>query len=59
LSQITPDVDALDNHGAEGRNAAFTDGHVEWIEGSSINSYFQDINADYLSLGLNYETVDD
>ena len=27
----TPDVGPLDNHGADGRNVAFTDGHVEWI----------------------------
>jgi len=26
----TPDVDADDNHGRDGRNVAFTDAHVEW-----------------------------
>jgi prepilin-type N-terminal cleavage/methylation domain-containing protein/prepilin-type processing-associated H-X9-DG protein len=61
-SQITPDVDGLDAHGADGRNAAFTDGHVEWINGPSVNSYFADIDADYHPNdpnGLGYETLDD
>ncbi|HUJ09123.1 MAG TPA: type II secretion system protein [Verrucomicrobiae bacterium] len=59
-NQITPDVDALDNHGAEGRNAAFTDGHAEWIQGSSVDRYFKEIDDDYRSNGLNfgYETID-
>jgi prepilin-type N-terminal cleavage/methylation domain-containing protein/prepilin-type processing-associated H-X9-DG protein len=57
-SQITPDVDGHDNHGTDGRNAAFTDGHVEWITGSSVDKYFQDIDADYKSHGLGYETLD-
>jgi prepilin-type N-terminal cleavage/methylation domain-containing protein/prepilin-type processing-associated H-X9-DG protein len=59
--KITPDVDALDNHGADGRNAAFTDGHAEWINGASVDSYFQDIDADYHPHdpnGLGYETLD-
>jgi prepilin-type N-terminal cleavage/methylation domain-containing protein/prepilin-type processing-associated H-X9-DG protein len=59
--KITPDVDALDNHGAEGRNAAFTDGHVEWINGGNVDKYYQDIDDDYHPHdpgGLNYETVD-
>jgi len=62
LGQITPDVDGQDAHGADGRNAAFTDGHVEWINGASVNSYFADIDADYHPHdpnGLNYETLDD
>ena len=57
-NQITPDVDALDNHGAAGRNAAFTDGHVEWINSPNLDRYFQETDADYRSLGLGYETVD-
>jgi len=56
--KITPDVDALDNHGTEGRNAAFTDGHVEWINGSNVDPYFQEIDADFKSHGLGYETLD-
>jgi len=57
-SEITPDVDGRDNHGTDGRNAAFTDGHVEWINGASINQEFQDIDADYKAQGLGYETID-
>ena len=30
-SPETPDVGPLDNHGADGRNVLFTDGHVDWI----------------------------
>jgi len=59
--KITPDVDALDNHGAEGRNAAFTDGHVEWISGPNVDRYFTDIDADYHPFdagGKAYETLD-
>jgi len=60
-NQITPDVDALDNHRAAGRNAAFTDGHVEWINSPSVDKYFQETDADYRPRepgGLGYETVD-
>jgi len=62
-NQITPAVDALDNHGADGRNAAFTDGHVEWINGPSIpEKYWTDINSDYNptdpTTPKGYETLD-
>ncbi|HUJ09107.1 MAG TPA: DUF1559 domain-containing protein [Verrucomicrobiae bacterium] len=33
----TPDVGPLDNHGSDGRNLAFTDGHVEWIPRACIS----------------------
>jgi prepilin-type N-terminal cleavage/methylation domain-containing protein/prepilin-type processing-associated H-X9-DG protein len=59
-SPVTPDVDSRDNHGADGRNALFTDGHVEWANGSTINPpmpWFIDAQADYDALGLNFETV--
>jgi prepilin-type processing-associated H-X9-DG protein len=52
----------LDAHGSDGRNAAFTDGHVEWINSPRVNPYFADIDADYnpnTPNGLNYETLDD
>jgi prepilin-type processing-associated H-X9-DG protein len=60
-SKVTPNVDGRDNHGAEGRNAAFTDGHVEWIASPNVDPYFQAIDADYHPFapnGLGYETVD-
>ncbi|HVM61430.1 MAG TPA: type II secretion system protein [Verrucomicrobiae bacterium] len=60
-AKITPDVDGLDAHGSEGRNAAFTDGHVQWIESANVDPYFADIDADYHPHdpnGLGYETLD-
>lgn len=57
---VTPDVDSRDNHGAEGRNAVFTDGHGEWIRGGSINPplpWFVDAQKDYDDMGFNFETI--
>ena len=56
--EVTPSVDSNDNHGSAGRNAVFTDGHVEWVNGPSVNSYFDEAQKDYDDLGLNFETVD-
>jgi len=56
--KCTPDVDSRDNHGADGRNALFTDGHVEWINIPNIDSWFQQAQADYDAMGLHFETVD-
>jgi prepilin-type N-terminal cleavage/methylation domain-containing protein/prepilin-type processing-associated H-X9-DG protein len=56
--KVTPDVDSLDNHGAEGRNAVFTDGHVEWINVSNVDRWFAEAQADYDALGLHFETID-
>jgi len=33
----TPDVGPKDNHGADGRNVAFTDGHVEWMPRACVS----------------------
>jgi prepilin-type N-terminal cleavage/methylation domain-containing protein/prepilin-type processing-associated H-X9-DG protein len=55
---VTPDVDNLDNHGSAGRNAVFTDGHVEWVNGASVNKYFEEAQDDYDNLGINFETID-
>jgi prepilin-type N-terminal cleavage/methylation domain-containing protein/prepilin-type processing-associated H-X9-DG protein len=71
--QVTPPVSASDNHGADGRNAVFTDGHVEWVKGDGcdvgatkadmrdIDRYLGpggDLQLDYTSLGFNFETTD-
>lgn len=57
-NKVTPDVDGLDNHGAEGRNALFSDGHAQWINDPSINPYFQTAQQDYDAFGLHFETTD-
>jgi prepilin-type N-terminal cleavage/methylation domain-containing protein/prepilin-type processing-associated H-X9-DG protein len=36
-SDETPDVGPKDNHGADGRNVLYTDGHVEWIPRACIS----------------------
>ena len=36
-SPETPDVGPQDNHGSDGHNVLFTDGHVEWIPRSCIS----------------------
>lgn len=36
-SAETPDVGPKDNHGADGRNVLYTDGHVEWIPRACIS----------------------
>ncbi len=59
-AKVTPDVDGLDNHGAEGRNAAFTDGHVEWIASPSVDSQYNDAISDYDNMvpKVNFQTID-
>jgi prepilin-type N-terminal cleavage/methylation domain-containing protein/prepilin-type processing-associated H-X9-DG protein len=71
--QVTPPVSATDNHGIAGRNAVFTDGHVEWVLGGGcdvgtgpndmrdIDKYLGpggDLQLDYNASGLNFETID-
>lgn len=55
---VTPDADPIDNHGTEGRNVAFTDGHVEWINGPSVNHLWGTIIADYTDTGCLVQTLD-
>jgi prepilin-type N-terminal cleavage/methylation domain-containing protein/prepilin-type processing-associated H-X9-DG protein len=57
-SKVTPDVDSLDNHGAAGRNAVFTDGHVEWINNPDVDPFFKQAQDDYDALNLHFETID-
>jgi len=72
-SQVTPPVDSHDNHSTAGRNAVFTDGHVEWVNGQGcdvgtdaagmrdIDRYVgsgSDLQLDYDALGYHFETTD-
>jgi prepilin-type N-terminal cleavage/methylation domain-containing protein/prepilin-type processing-associated H-X9-DG protein len=72
-NQVTPPVSAQDNHGTAGRNAVFTDGHVEWVQGGpcdvgttkndmrDIDRFTgagSDLQLDYDALGLHFETID-
>jgi prepilin-type N-terminal cleavage/methylation domain-containing protein/prepilin-type processing-associated H-X9-DG protein len=57
-SEVTPPVGPRDNHGAEGRNAAFTDGHVEWINRPDVNPWFEEARKDYDYMGVNFQTTD-
>tara|TARA_R110002073_G_scaffold1715_3_gene12462 strand:- start:216611 stop:217618 length:1008 start_codon:yes stop_codon:yes gene_type:complete len=45
----------IDNHGAEGGNFAFTDGHVEFIDRNPQRTFFADPNANGLSEDLRRE----
>jgi len=57
-NEVTPSAEPRDNHGDEGRNVVFTDGHVEWAKGPSVNKWFDEAQKDYDALGLNFETTD-
>jgi prepilin-type N-terminal cleavage/methylation domain-containing protein/prepilin-type processing-associated H-X9-DG protein len=46
-SAFTPDVTKIDNHGSDGRNVAYTDGHVEWIIGPSVTNQYTLIQQDW------------
>ncbi len=62
--KVTPDVDSQDAHGAAGRNASFTDGHVQWVNGPNIDKWFQQAQDDYDYYGgtnnnsVHFETTD-
>ncbi len=55
---VTPDADPIDNHGTEGRNAAFTDGHVQWVNSSTVNHLWSEIITDYTDVGCLVQTID-
>lgn len=48
---VAPPLSVADNHIDEGRNGLFTDGHVEWINGTSISSQLSVITQDFGPLG--------
>ena len=69
--QVTPPVSSFDNHGTAGRNAVFTDGHCEWVNGGScdlstdINKFVgpgSELQLDYDEFppknSVGFETVD-
>lgn len=55
-SVLTPDVTAADNHGTDGRNVAFTDGHVGWIDGVSVTNLYGNIAQDWGEFGVDGPT---
>jgi prepilin-type processing-associated H-X9-DG protein len=72
-TQVAPPVSSADNHGTAGRNALFSDGHVQWVNGEGCDvgpssSDMRDIDRylgpgsalqqDYTAYGLNLETID-
>ncbi len=44
---FTPDMTATDNHRTDGRNVAYTDGHVQWINGPSVTNLYTLIQQDW------------
>ena len=56
--EVMPPVGPRDNHGADGRNALFSDGHVAWINSNRVDQLLQPAMADYDDLGLHFEIVD-
>jgi hypothetical protein len=46
-SDVTPDLTAADNHGTDGRNVLYTDSHVEWKNGVTVNDLYSLIGKDW------------
>lgn len=46
-SYFTPDLVSADNHGADGRNVLYTDNHVEWKTGPTVNDLYKLIQQDW------------
>jgi hypothetical protein len=46
-SHHTPDLTSADNHGADGRNVLYTDNHVEWKNGPTVNDLYEVIHQDW------------
>jgi prepilin-type N-terminal cleavage/methylation domain-containing protein len=46
-SHHTPDLVSADNHGADGRNVLYTDNHVEWKNGPTVNDLYKLIQQDW------------
>lgn len=47
----TPDMGPNDNHGTDGRNVVFTDGHSEWKVGPSVNDLYTVLHQDWGQFG--------
>ena len=50
-NNTTPDLVPGDIHGTDGRNCLFSDGHVEWINGTKICDQYAIIQADWGEMG--------
>lgn len=48
----TPDVGPKDNHGSDGRNVAYTDGHVQWKSGPVVSDLYTIIQDDWGEFGV-------
>jgi len=51
-SYYTPDLVSADNHGADGRNVLYTDGHVEWKNGPTVVDLYKSIQKDWGQYGV-------
>ena len=48
----TPDMTGEDNHGSDGRNVLFNDGHCEWKNGPVISDLYGQIHQDWGQFGV-------
>jgi prepilin-type N-terminal cleavage/methylation domain-containing protein len=46
-SHETPDLQSDDNHGTDGRNVLYNDGHIEWKNGPVISDLYKIIQQDW------------
>ena len=51
-SSGTPDLKSDDNHGADGRNVLYNDGHCEWKNGAVISDLYDIIHKDWGEFGV-------
>ena len=51
-SGLTPDLKSIDNHGVEGRNVLYTDGHVQWKQGVTVNDLYVSLQNDWGQFGV-------
>ena len=47
VSSATPDLTPDSPHGTEGRNVLYNDGHIEWLNGTSISALYNILHQDW------------